>query len=554
MDSPILLHAQGLKKAFGGQIVLNELDLELRQGEVVLLRGENGSGKTTLLNILTGNLEPDAGTIHYLTGGAPRIFHFPRRWWQNINPLDHFTPESAAREGVSRTWQDVRLFNSQTLRDNIAVAEPGHPGENPILALFAPRLLARREKKINRKADAMLARLGLASREQSSADKISLGQSKRVAIARSVAAGARILFLDEPLAGLDRQGIDDVLALLGALVNEQQITLVIVEHIFNQRHLERLITTDWLLENGRIKNTGNVGWGERSEPQQKPELRQSHVGVRSSPQPTIPSTVIPAGNAGIQRQGWRANNPSNIAQHPPWFQLLTGDSDAVEVIDELLPRGALLTRIRRPGVFREPLKPVLECKGLVIARGKRIVIGLDEEAREESNSTGLDLALYEGEIAILQAPNGWGKSTLIIALAGFIPIQQGTILLQGNPIEPSPPWDRVRAGLRVLPSDRFIFPTLSGKEAIKLSGAGRGDDDAATTFTVEPPSLLARQYASLSGGERRQVSIAGFHGGVLGLCDEPFHALDGGKIQRAVRYLSEAVGTLLIAAPYQEER
>lgn len=302
MDRSILLHAQGLKKAFGGQIVLNELDLELRQGEVVLLRGENGSGKTTLLNILTGNLEPDAGTLQYpyrknknpgrtgtrikahplwalarsanmfLAGKTPRAYRFPRRRWQDINPFDHFTPEFVTREGVSRTWQDVRLFNTQTLRDNIAVAEPGHPGENPLIALFAPRLWVRREKRINREADAMLARLGLTGREDSSADKISLGQSKRVAIARSVAAGARILFLDEPLAGLDRQGIDDVLALLRSLVIEEQITLVIVEHIFNQQHLEGLITTDWLLENGRIKNAGNVeGWGERSEPRINPK-------------------------------------------------------------------------------------------------------------------------------------------------------------------------------------------------------------------------------------------------------------------------------------------
>ena len=66
LHGPVLLRVEGLKKAFGGQIVLDGLDLELRQGEVALLRGENGSGKTTLLNILTGNLEPDAGAIHYL--------------------------------------------------------------------------------------------------------------------------------------------------------------------------------------------------------------------------------------------------------------------------------------------------------------------------------------------------------------------------------------------------------------------------------------------------------------------------------------------------------
>lgn len=90
----------------------------------MLLRGNNGSGKTTLLNILSGNLEPDEGSIHLQVNGASEHFKFPRRWWENLNPFDHFTPERVAREGVGRTWQDVRLFNSMTLAENIAVASP----------------------------------------------------------------------------------------------------------------------------------------------------------------------------------------------------------------------------------------------------------------------------------------------------------------------------------------------------------------------------------------------------------------------------------------------
>nr|VFK80936.1 MAG: ABC transporter [Candidatus Kentron sp. SD] len=118
---------------------------------------------------------------------------------------------------------------------------------------------------------------------------------------------------------------------------------------------------------------------------------------------------------------------------------------------------------------------------------------------------------------------------MIAALAGFIPVRQGTIRLQGNLLDVAPAWDRVRAGLRVLPSDRFIFPTLSGKEVMKLSSDnGRSAGAATETFTVEPPGLLDRKYASLSGGERRQIALAGFRSGVLGVCDELFDALDRG--------------------------
>ena len=87
-DTDLVLEAEGLKKSFGGNAVLKGVDLVLHRGEVVLLQGANGSGKTTLLNILTGNLKPDGGTM--------------RR-----------------HETLGRTWQDVRLFSSQTLSDNI---------------------------------------------------------------------------------------------------------------------------------------------------------------------------------------------------------------------------------------------------------------------------------------------------------------------------------------------------------------------------------------------------------------------------------------------------
>ncbi len=96
----ILLRAHDLCKAFGGQSVLQGVSVELRSGDVVLLRGDNGSGKTTLLNILTGNLEPDRGEIELTANHHAEHFRFPRPWWKNLNPADHFTPERVAKQGV----------------------------------------------------------------------------------------------------------------------------------------------------------------------------------------------------------------------------------------------------------------------------------------------------------------------------------------------------------------------------------------------------------------------------------------------------------------------
>jgi ABC-type branched-subunit amino acid transport system ATPase component len=102
-SSRTLLRAKGIQKRFGKDEVLRGVDAELHEGEVVLLTGENGSGKTTLLNILTGNLEPDAGEIRYLADDSPRGYEFPRPRWRNLNPWDHFRPEFVAMEGIGRT-------------------------------------------------------------------------------------------------------------------------------------------------------------------------------------------------------------------------------------------------------------------------------------------------------------------------------------------------------------------------------------------------------------------------------------------------------------------
>jgi ABC-type branched-subunit amino acid transport system ATPase component len=105
-----LLRVAGLSHAFGGQQVLKDVAVELRPGEVVLLRGANGSGKTTLLNILTGNLVPDRGAIELNTGKNTVRFEFPLGFG-----VRGFSPEGLARLGLGRTWQDVRLFDTQSL-------------------------------------------------------------------------------------------------------------------------------------------------------------------------------------------------------------------------------------------------------------------------------------------------------------------------------------------------------------------------------------------------------------------------------------------------------
>jgi ABC-type branched-subunit amino acid transport system ATPase component len=490
---PSVMVAQGLCKRYGNQHVLDDVDLFLKRGEVVLLRGANGSGKTTLLNILTGNISPDAGRIRITKDNAIiEDFAFPRPWWRDLNPFDHFTPERIAKEGVARTWQDIRLFPTHSLRENIVLANMLQSGETPFNVLFRQRLVKRDEIEFDTNADKLLSNFELAGRGDSSADKVSLGQAKRVAIARTIQAGARILFLDEPLAALDSRGIQDVMTLLRNLVDEHQTTLVIVEHVFNIPRILDLASTVWTLDQGRVtrENAAAVD----------PRLGLSEEAVR------------------------------------PWLESVVGA--AGRIIDCELPGGATLTYAN---FGEKDGPPGLEVRDVTISRGRRAIIG----GLGRGSGNGLSFALPRGSLGILQAPNGWGKTTFLEAVSGLIPMRSGEIRVYGDRIDRYPPWRRAKAGLIVLQSRDNTFPNLSVRDSLSLAGVDT------------PPQHLAgyvdRHVSDLSGGQKQNVAItcalAAPAGKVL-LLDEPFGMLDSASISRVKsRILKNSNGVALILLP-----
>jgi ABC-type branched-subunit amino acid transport system ATPase component len=472
----VLMQANNLSKAFAGQIVFDELSLQLRQGEVVLLRGVNGSGKTTLLNILTGNLEPDRGTLRTFAGGKTETFEFPRSWWRDLNPFDHFTPERLAQEGVGRTWQEIRLFQRLTLRENITAAAFRQIGENPFMVFLRRSGVKRQTAALKTEADSVLTSLGLGDRAQSSAARVSLGQAKRVAIARAVQAGAQILFLDEPLAGLDREGIADVMGLLRRLARDRGVTFVIIEHVFNIPFVLDIATTVWTMRDGKL------------------------------------TTETPA--EPLQDPGSTCDN-ATIS----WLHKLTGSTRGIASHD--LPGGATLSIAR---ISEDGDAPVLEVNDLVVRRGERPVIG---RARNDGGFDGFSLSLRAGQVAVLQAPNGWGKTTLLEAIAGLIPIHRGTIRLCRRSVGNQPAWQRAKNGLAILQSRDNIFPNLTVREALRLSSI------VDCPASLSP--LLDNRMSDLSGGEKQRVAVScalASASSRVWLLDEPFGMLDDANVRQ----------------------
>jgi ABC-type branched-subunit amino acid transport system ATPase component len=489
-NSEILLQARNLSISFGGQNVLGDISLTLNKGEFVLLVGANATGKTTLLNILTGNTPPDEGSLSFYTNGYEENFEFPRKYFSNLNPFDHFSPERLVKEGVSRTWQDVRLFPNLNLHDNIAVATQKQTGEK----FFSYFLNAKKVKEENdEKIKQISYKLGLVNlnlRSESSGDRISLGQSKKISILRAVQTGAKILFLDEPLSGLDEKGCEEILRLLESLVKKEELTLVVVEHQFNLMKLSDNASSIWQLENGKLLPV----YGEEKE------NRISEI---------------------IESSSFLYKSLYNISS----------DSKSIS-----LGNGAHLIRVKENKDKDKEI--ILEVKDLIVYRGRRLVIG----KKNGEQLDGITFKLYKGDKYILAAPNGWGKTTLMDALAGLIPIEQGLIRFNGIPVNNLESWRRVRSGMLYSRLSALGFSDITVEELFKLSKLVPEFDDV---------SVIKKKIGNLSGGEKQKVMLELVYktSSMLTLFDEPLASLDIKGIKKFIDYFFNNDKTLVVAIP-----
>ncbi len=238
------LCADGVSLAFGGQQVLKNIDLEVRSGQIAHLRGGNGSGKTTLLNILSGFLKPDSGQIKLVIDNQP------------IDVLSH-APATLARLGLARLWQDTRLFASMTVLENVLAASPRPLGISPVMSLLAYSRVQKQEREFKHQAMTLLDMLGMADRAESTGERLSGGQAKRVAIARMLQTGAEILLLDEPLAGLDKESAVRLVEDLNLLADDTRKAMLIVEH--NHDAISPVCDISYTLENGFLRYEEHEG-------------------------------------------------------------------------------------------------------------------------------------------------------------------------------------------------------------------------------------------------------------------------------------------------------
>ena len=248
----VLLEARALRKAFGGLVAVNDVDLAVRAGRIVGLIGPNGAGKSTTFNLLTGVLP--------LTGGQV---------WLRGERIDGLPSRAIARRGVSRTFQHVKLVPDMTVLENVALGTylRTHAGA---LAAMA-RTDRAEERRALHEAARQLQRIGLEAEQHQLAGNLSLGAQRLVEIARALASDPALLLLDEPAAGLRHQEKQALAAVLRQLKGEG-LSLLLVEHDmdFVMGLTDRIV----VMEFGTL-----LMEGEPAEVRASPEVRAAYLGT-----------------------------------------------------------------------------------------------------------------------------------------------------------------------------------------------------------------------------------------------------------------------------------
>lgn len=208
-----LLHLDHVTMQFGGLKAVCDLDLQIGEGELVGLIGPNGAGKTTVFNVITGVYTPTSGRI--LLGGRP---------------IQGMKPHQIARRGITRTFQNIRLFGSRSCRDNVCIAAHQRARAGLWDAVLETRRFVDDEAAMGHAADELLEVLGLSAWADVRAAELPYGQQRRLEIARALAGKPRLLLLDEPAAGLNPQESDDLMHLIERIRSEFQVTILLIEH------------------------------------------------------------------------------------------------------------------------------------------------------------------------------------------------------------------------------------------------------------------------------------------------------------------------------------
>ena len=272
-----VLKVENATMQFGGVVAVDNLNLEINQGEIVALIGPNGAGKTTAFNVITGVYQPTNGAVWF--NGEKIVENHPQGKMRKLYKGQHNgeythvlapTPDKITKLGMARTFQNIRLWKSQTVFNNVLIAKHCRAASNVFSATF--RMNRKMEAAQRADVERLLELVGLSDVRDELATSLPYGKQRRLEIARALATDPTLLLLDEPAAGMNPQETGELTAFIGEIRSKLGLTILLIEH-----HMDLVMDISdriYVLDFGEL-----IAQGTPSEIQNNQRVIDAYLGV-----------------------------------------------------------------------------------------------------------------------------------------------------------------------------------------------------------------------------------------------------------------------------------